>query len=235
MPKGKWLVYSAEELAFIQSVSMWPRAQAHAAFCQKFGRDDVLLGSFNGLCKRKGWMTGRTGSFSPGAEPHNKGKPCEEGRGGKHPNARHSQFKKGNKPANHTFIGHERIGKDGYIEMCVPVRNPYTGHSRRYMQQHRYLWEQMNGPLPKGMALKALDGNRLNTDPDNWEPIPRALLARLNGGRAKQYIAYDQAPDALKPALLLVAKVDHAARRARQVVKDSLTTEPLSDAPGAAA
>jgi hypothetical protein len=32
------------------------------------------------------------------------------------------------------------------------------------------------------MALKCLDGNKQNTDPSNWEAVPRALLPRLAGG-----------------------------------------------------
>ena len=214
--KGRWIVYSAEELAFIQSVSRWPRAEAHAAFCQKFGRDDVSPQNLHALCKRKGWLTGRTGCFEKGLVPHNKGKKCAPGKGGNHPNARRTQFRKGNLPHNTQYLGHERVSKDGYVEISIDEPNPHTGYERRYVLKHKWLWEQANGPVPDGYALKCL-GDRLNTDPANWELVPRALLPRLAGGnRYKRVLAYDDAPDELKPTVLAVAKVQHAARNARK-------------------
>jgi hypothetical protein len=74
-------------------------------------------------------------------------------------------------------------------------------------------WEAANGPLPRDHALKCLDGNRLNTDPANWACIPRALLPRL-AGRWRR--AYDTAPPELRPTLLAIATLEHAAREARR-------------------
>jgi len=61
-----------------------------------------------------------------------------------------------------------------------------------------------------------LDGNRLNTDPTNWLCIPRGVLPRLNGGRATRVMAYDTAPDELKPVLMTMARVDHKASELRR-------------------
>lgn len=217
MPKGKALVYSADELAFIQSVSAWRRDEAHAAFCQRFSRDDVTVGAFNGLCKRRGWMTGRTGRVEKGAVPHNKGKKCAPGTGGLHPNARKTQFAKGQAPHNTNYLGHERVSKDGYVEISIDETNPHTGYERRYVLKHLHLWQQAKGPLPEGHCLKCLSNDRTNCDPSNWEAIPRALLPRLAGGnRYNRKLAFDAAPDELKPAILATAKVEHAARVARK-------------------
>lgn len=218
MPKGKALVYSASELEFIQSVSAWRRDEAHAAFCQRFSRDDVTIGAFNGLCKRKGWMTGRTGRVEKGAAPHNKGKKCAPGTGGRHPNARKSQFKKGQTPHNTNYLGHERIdSKDGYVYVSIAETNPHTGFERTYVLKHKHLWEQENGPVPEGHCLKCLSDDKTNCDPDNWECIPRALLPRLAGGnRYRRKLAFDDAPDELKPTVLAVAKLEHKARQTRK-------------------
>ncbi|TGS75558.1 HNH endonuclease, partial [Mesorhizobium sp. M3A.F.Ca.ET.175.01.1.1] len=62
---------------------------------------------------------------------------------------------------------------------------------------------------PAGDALKCLDGDRRNTDPSNWRAIPRALLARLAGRYGR---GYDAAPSALKPTILPIAELEHAAR-----------------------
>lgn len=146
--KGRAIVYSDAELDFIRSVSQWHRDEAHTAFCQKFGRDDVSLKNFIGLCKRKGWLTGRTGQFVKGQASHNKGKKCPPGKGGNHPNARRTQFRKGNKPHNTQYLGHERIDpKDGYVYVSIDQPNPHTGYERRYVLKHVWMWEQINGPI----------------------------------------------------------------------------------------
>jgi hypothetical protein len=162
-----------------------------------------------------GWKTGRTGQFEKGQAPANKGKRCPEGVGGRHPNARRTQFKKGGEPHNTKFLGHERVNKDGYVEISVDQVNPHTGYSRRYVHKHVHLWEAANGPVPAGHALKCLDGDRINTDPSNWTAIPRGMLPRLNGGRATRIMAYDTAPDELKPSLMAMARVEQRVHEIR--------------------
>lgn len=209
--KGQAISYTLEELDFIRSVCKWQRAEAHAAFCQKFRRDDVSLTNFNALCKRKGWLTGRTGCFAKGQEPHNKGK-SHPARG----RAAETQFKKGNLPHNTRYLGHERVSKEGYVEISVAETNRHTGFHRRYVLKHVWLWEKLNGPIPAGHCLKCLSDDKANTDPSNWECIPRALLPRLVGGnRYTDRVAYDAAPPELKPTIMAVAKLEHRARLAK--------------------
>jgi hypothetical protein len=209
--KGHRISYTAEEMAWLEENKDWPRATLHRIFVMFFGRDDVTLDQIKALCFRKGWKTGRTGTFAKGIVPHNKGKQMPF-----NPNSARTQFKKGNEPHNTRYLGHERLSKEGYVEISVEQTNPHTGYSRRYVLKHRWLWEQVNGPLPKGMVLKCLDGDRINTDPSNWEAVSRALLPRLAGGRHKKHIAYDEAPDELKPVILTVAKLEHQVRKTRR-------------------
>ena len=61
--KGQPITYSEAELAWIRANAQRPRRAAHAEFQTRFGRPDVSLSNFKALCKRKGWMTGRTGQF----------------------------------------------------------------------------------------------------------------------------------------------------------------------------
>lgn len=206
--KGRWITYSHEELAWLSDNRILPIADYHRAFCEAFDRYDVSAANINALRKRKGWKTGRTGRFEKGQTPQNKGKKCAPGTGGRHPNARRTQFKKGRLPHNTKYLGHERLSKEGYIEISVAERNPHTGFERRHVLKHRWLWEQANGPVPKGMALKCL-GDRTNTDPSNWELVPRALLPRLNGRSGR---AYDHAPQELKPTIMAVAKLEQRVR-----------------------
>lgn len=210
--KGRAIIYTAEELDYIRSVSQWPRAEAHTAFCQKFGRDDVTLSNLHSLCKRNGWLTGRTGRIEAGQQPWNKGKP-HPARG----RAVGTQFKKGamNGRARERYkpIGTERISEDGYRERKVHDGLPLQS---RWQLVHRIEWEKANGPIPESYALKCL-GDRLNTDPSNWELVPRALLPRLAGGnRYNRKLAFDDAPAELKSTILAVAKLEHRARTTRK-------------------
>lgn len=98
-------------------------------------------------------------------------------------------------------------------EISVDERNPHTGFERRYVLKHRWLWEKKHGPVPDGMVLKSRDGDKRNTEPSNWELIPRALLPRLGGRYGRDY---DHAPAELKPTIMAVAKLEQAALDARK-------------------
>ncbi|WP_376872306.1 HNH endonuclease signature motif containing protein [Albirhodobacter sp. R86504] len=210
--KGQRITYSDEELAWINEHAQDIRAVALNAFIAKFQRPDVSLQNFNALCKRNGWLTGRTGRFSKGKEAHNKGKPMAW-----HPNSAKTRFKAGSIPKNLRPMWSERIGRDGYIEMKVPRENPHTGHPTRFMLKHRYVWEEANGPLPEGMVLKFKDGVRTNCTLENIIAIPRGVLPRLNSRFGRDY---DRAPAELKPTIMAVAKLEHAAREAKSKGQD---------------
>lgn len=202
--KGTRIRYSSEELAFIEKHCRMTRRNLHAAFIKKFGRTEVTVVNLKSLCTRKGWRTGRTGIFDKGHVPANKGKQMPF-----NANSARTRFKKGHVPANTKYAGHERVTKDGYVEISVEETNPHTGFQRRYVQKHRWLWEKQNGPVPEAMVLKCLDGNKQNSDPSNWKMIPRAMLPRLNGRFGRDY---DNAPAELKPTIMKVAELQHRSK-----------------------
>lgn len=207
--KGGRIPYSDEELAWTEQHKHMIRRESHTLFVEKFGRDDVSLTNYTALCKRKGWHTGRTGRFEKGGTSWNKGKSMPA-----HPNSVATRFKKGSTPPNIVPLWTERLGKDGYIEMKVPRPNPWVpGQKTRFMHKHRYLWEEANGPVPEGYALKCLDGDKTNCDPKNWEAVPRGMLPRLNGRWGRNY---DAAPDEVKPTLMAIAKVEQAIQETRR-------------------
>ncbi len=203
--KGRRLKYSDAEISWLRENCALPIADYHAGFQAAFGRTDTSAGKLRSLRKRKGWKTGRDGRFVPGQACLTKGKKL----GPAHPNAKATQFKPGQTPANRQPIGHERLNGDGYVEIKVAQTNPWTGHKTRYAHKHRHLWEQANGPLPTGMALKCLDGDKANTDPANWEAVQRGLLPRLNGKSGRNY---DAADPAVKPTIMAIAKLEHKVR-----------------------
>lgn len=212
--KGRWISYSAEELAWLEENRTMAIGDYARAFVERFARDDVTAANLHALRKRKGWKTGRTGRFGKGHRPVNKGRKCGPNEGGNHPNARRTQFRSGCRVgrANKLWkpIGTERMNADGYLERKVHDGMPLRS---RWQAVHRIRWEEVNGPLPEGHALKCLDGDRSNTDPRNWIAVPRAMLPRLNGRFGRDY---DAAPAELKPTIMAVAKLENAALERRR-------------------
>jgi hypothetical protein len=213
--KGRQIIYSAEESAWLEANRLMVIGDYGRAFRGRFGRDDVSDANLRALRKRKGWKTGRTGCFEKGQAPHNKGKQCEPGRGGNHPNARRTQFTKGERRGVairlYKPIGTERVSKDGYIERKIHDGMPLQS---RWRAVHLIEWEAANGSIPKGHVLKCLDGDKLNTHPSNWEVVSRSLLPRLAGGnRYRRVLAFDDAAPEIRPSILAIAKVEHAARQ----------------------
>lgn len=206
--RGRANKFIPEELAWIEANKTLPRATLHSAFCFQFGRSDISFETLNTLCKRNGWLTGRDTRWQPGSLPPNKGKKMPF-----NPNSARTQFKKGQRPLNKYDIGHESIDRDGYVKICVDEPNPWSGH-RSYMAfKHKWLWEKANGPVPEGMFLKCLDGDKRNCAPSNWEALPRALAPRLNGRFGR---GYDTADPELKPTIMVIAKLEHKARQLRK-------------------
>lgn len=211
--KGRAHSYSEFELAFVKARAEWSRSKLHAEFCRVFGRTDVTVDALKKLCLRNGWLTGRDGRFVKGAAPHNLGKPMRP-----HPNSIATRFKTGtlNGRAASLYqpIGSERLSKEGYLQRKVADKGPAN---HRWRCVHRIRWEEVNGPLPKGMALKSLNGDRLDTDPSNWVAVPRALLARLAGKSGRDY---DNAPPEMKPTLLAIARLEQKAHELRKAARN---------------
>jgi len=207
--KGRRLVYSDTEIAWLRSNSTMPLKDCVAAFVLAFPAHAGKLTpeKLLSLRKREGLKTGRTGRFVKGAAPWSKGKKI-----GNNPGSARTQFKKGVAPANAKGPGHESVGDDGYVWIVTDRRNPWTGASTWRVHKHRWVWEQTNGPIPKGMVLKC-KGDVLNTDPSNWELVPRGVLPRLNGKRGR---GYDHAPPEVKPTIMAVAKLEQRAFEKRR-------------------
>lgn len=213
--KGRPIDWLPQELAWIEARKNLPRRELWELFCAYWQRGDVQFGAFKNLCKRQGWMTGRTGCFAKGQEPPNKGKAMP-------PDVKArcigTAFKPGNLPHNYRGPGSEfTCPKDGYVYVIIADDKARTQTRTRRVLKHKHLWEQANGPLPQGQALKCLSDDRTDCRPANWQPVPRAILPRLAGGnRYSRAIPFDGAPAELKPAIMAVARLEHAAREARK-------------------
>lgn len=107
-------------------------------------------------------IVGVQSRYHKGREPENKGKPMRKE---VYEKVKRTMFKKGNKPHNTTYDGHERISKDGYVEIRIRLC--------KYVLKHRHIWEQANGKVPKGYIVVFKDRNPNNIVLENLELISR--------------------------------------------------------------
>ena len=149
-------------------------------------------------CKRNRIKSTRTGCFESGHRPWNAGTKNQGLTG-----INRTSFKPGHVPFNRKLVGSERIdSKDGYTWIKVNEQNPYTGFSTCYKLKHKVIWENIYGPIPEGMIVAFIDGDKRNCSHDNLMLISRAELLRLN-----QY-NYAAHPADIKPTILALAKVE---------------------------
>ena len=142
-----------------------------------------------------GINSGRTGHFSKGHKSWNKGTKGLT-------STNKTSFKKGQVPPNRKPIGSERIdSKDGFVLIKVAEKNPWTRFLTRYKHKHRHVWEQENGPVPKGMVVAFKDGHRTNCDLENLMLLSRAEMLTLNRH------GYKDTPAELKPSVLALSKL----------------------------
>ena len=138
-------------------------------FNEKFNTN-VTAKQISSYKKRYQLHGGLRGNFQKGHIPHNKGKKISEATYCK---IKNTMFPKGNMPHNHRDVGSERITKDGYIE--IKVEEP-----SKWKLKHIWVWEQHNGPVPKGYAVAMLDRDKQNTDISNLRLIKRSELLIMN-------------------------------------------------------
>ncbi len=141
---------------------------------------------------------GRTGFFEKGKAPWNKGTV-----GVMKPNS--GNFPKGHIPVNHRPVGSERITKDGYRTIKIAEPNSWE-----LLQRHK--WAQVHGyeNMPENLRFK--DGNILNCEVSNLEPVNNQEHMILN------QMGYNQMPEEVKPVVLNIAKIDVKTQNLRKEV-----------------
>lgn len=155
------------------------------AFCLGIKKDPKYLAETRKITNDELRGMGKMHRFPKGHVPMNKGqKMSNEVK----TRIRHTFFKKGSKPHNTQQVGYTRKNAEGYTEVKLA--------DRVFVGLHRLLWEQHNGPIPKGMAVIFADGDKSNFDLENLVCVSRGDLAILN--KNKKY-----GKDIAETALLL--------------------------------
>lgn len=159
--------------------------------------------------QRNGIKCGITGWFQKGHEPGNKGKKLEEyvTNPDRLEDIRRrmapTQFKKGGKPPNELPVGAVTVNAEGYK---LRKRRMEGTQWERWEFLHRAVWEEANGPVPPGMRVIFLDGDKLNCSPENLALV--TAYEQLDLTR-RGYRSED--PDVTKAGLTLV-RLRKAAR-----------------------
>lgn len=158
--------YTAEELAYLRRHGSVERQYLTKSFNNHFGTA-ISVRAINQKCRKLGVKSSVNGRFEPGHVPYNAGtKGLKVGSS--------TSFKAGQMPHNWVPVGTEVVeSKDGYTK--VKIAEPKT-----WKHKHVLLWEQRNGPLPKGKVVIFADRNNQNFAPDNLIAVERRELLYLN-------------------------------------------------------
>ena len=78
-----------------------------------------------------------------------------------------TRFKKGQDPHNTKNIGHERLSRDGYLEVKVK-HEKVNGKNKNFVAKHRLIYENHFGVIPDNMNVEFIDGDKYNFNPSNF-------------------------------------------------------------------
>lgn len=138
---------------------------------------NVSINSAKSLTGNRRIRSGRTGFFPKGNRPWNF---RTKGLVKSTPGMKSTQFKKGDNPKNTLHDGAITIRHD---HLKTRKGRPYKWiriSEGKWVHYHRYVWEQVNGPIPKGMMITFKDGDSLNCELTNLEMIIMGENARRN-------------------------------------------------------
>jgi len=194
--KGESILFTDEQIEFLKNNCIGISKVKLTTLLNEYFDTAFSVDQVRNFSKRRGFLSGLTGYFDSGHKPWNK-----DTKGLVKPNS--GNFTKGHIPKNIKPIGHERIcSKDGYILIKIKETNPYTGAATRYKAKHIVNWEMENGPVPEGMNVTFIDGDKLNCDISNLELLTKGESLRRN------QLNFSKVPDELKPIVTAIAKLD---------------------------
>ena len=136
--------------------------------------EPITISRVKGYIANHKLNTGKTGRYEKGNIPFNKGM-----KGWSAPGTEKTRFKKGNLPSNTKPIGYERITKDGYIEVKIKMRPSSSSCNDNFIAKHRLVFEEANGPVPKGCKIIFLDGDKKNCSIENLALVTEAENLQL--------------------------------------------------------
>jgi len=146
----------------------------------------------------------RSGMYSKGHVSFNKGmKQYEFMSPEQIEKSRATRFQPGRLPHNTKYDGHERISKDGYVEIRLRLGV--------YKLKHLHEWEKINGKLPEGHILNCINGDKTNCCPENWRLISREENMLRNSKH--------QFPKEIIPSMILIGKITKTIKKSKNATQ----------------
>ena len=188
-PKGVSRLFTHSQVEYIKEKYKKHKPKRVAELLNATCNGSFTEAQIKSFVQNHGINCGRSGHFKKGQIPWNTGT-----KGVMKPNK--TSFKKGDIPCNVRPVGSERITKDGYRSIKIAEPNSWE-----LVQRHN--WAKVHGTenMPENLRFK--DGNRLNCDIDNLEPVTNAEHIRLT------QLGYNSMPDEVKPVILNIAKIEN--------------------------
>ncbi len=90
--------------------------------------------------------------------------------------------------ANPFYKGGKTLHRAGYIFVLDPRPNP----KHRYVAQHRFLWEEANGPIPAGYIIHHLNGDKMDNRLENLTPLSNSAHRKMHADIDGERSAYIQ-------------------------------------------
>lgn len=185
---GSKKYWNADELAYIK---IHYSETENGLLCKKFNcslKSVYTAAQLLGVKKSKEYRSrtfgsilkevGKSTRFNPGRIPENKGRKWNEFMSKEsQESCRKTTFKKGSIPHNIVEIGHERITRDGYIEVKI---GDFSDSTKNFKLKHRMIWESANGPVPDGYQVRFIDGNPLNFELSNLKLVSKHESLLIN-------------------------------------------------------
>ncbi len=167
-------MWSDEEKEYLRQITPGHHYREIQKLLNKKFNLDFTLDQIKSAIGRYKLNTGFTGRFEQGSIPINKGI-----KGVIYEGCKKTWFKKGDEPINHRPVGSERVNVYGYTEIKVAEPN-------KWRLKHKVIWEEHNGPIPKGYVVIFGDRNKLNLDINNLIVVTNEKLLIMNRNKLIQ-------------------------------------------------
>ncbi len=190
-------VIPKDQIEYVRQIA-WHRTteEVRTMLNEKFGTDYTYK-QIKSIKQNHKIHSGLTGQFEKGHKPWTKGKSIEEicykpdsyARWDSH------HWYKGHRPYNAVPVGTETVDKYGYIKVKIAEPNAWEF-------KHRIIYEKAYGPIPKGMLVALIDGDKTNLSPENM-----MLIDQHENGFRHRYAGMYEGNHELGKAVILNSKL----------------------------
>jgi hypothetical protein len=184
---------------------------SHKEITEEFNRrfnDNIEISRVKAYIANHKLNTGRTGRFEKGNIPWSKGRKMSPEQ---YEKCKGTMFKAGERSKFREEVGTENVDKYGYtwVKVSDYQYDPVNPRNNWKMKQ-RLIYEQAYGPIPEGVMIVFLDGNKQNFDLDNLAPVTASTICRMN-----QNGLFSEDPEATKSGIVvaeLITKISELER-----------------------